>query len=405
MEFFQVKSYSETLKIIKDTVKNFADRRIITPIYGAWNKTLAEDIFSKEDLPDFDKSTVDGYAVKANNTHGASEAVPALLDLIGVVNMGESFIGEIKNGQTVYVPTGGKIPNGADSVVMIENCEVFGNQIAVYKSVAVGANVIRVGDDVTKNTLIATTGSVLTPFLIGVLAGLGIDKVSVYDTIKFGIISTGDELVKIEDTPKNGQIRDINTHCLGALVKACGGEVVVSSLIKDEYNLLYESLQKATDICDVVIISGGSSVGLKDFTYKVIEDICGEVKVKGIAMKPGKPTILGNKGSVLVAGLPGHPMAAAMVFEIVIKKAISQIRGEKEKVIAYASARFNFPSTPGRTTCQLVSINFENGKPYILPLFAKSGIISALKEADGYIIIGENDEGIAEGRMVKVYGF
>lgn len=405
MEFFQVKAYSETLKIVGELIKGFAYKSKVVAINEALNKTLAKDIISFEDLPNFDKSTVDGYAVKANNTHGASEALPTLLTLIGSVSMGESFDKELTDGQTVYVPTGAKIPNGSDSVVMIENCEIFGKQIAINKSIAKGTNIIKTGDDVCKKTLIASKGDILTPFFIGVLAGLGVKEVEVFDTIKFGIISTGDELVGIEEKAENGKIRDINTHCLSALIMDFGGEVVFSSRLNDDYDALLTNLEKATKFADVVLISGGSSVGIKDFTYRAIENICGEVKIKGIAIKPGKPTIIGSSGSVLVAGLPGHPMAAALVFETVIKKAITLVRGQKEKVIAYAYAKNNFPSTPGRTTCQLVSLQIDSGKAYISPLFAKSGIISALKNADGYIIIEENDEGIAEGRLVKVYGF
>ena len=405
MEFFEVKSYTETINIVQELVKGFSTREKIVSINDALNKVLAIDIFSKEDLPNFDKSTVDGYAVKAANTYGATEAIPTLLSLIGAVSMGESFDGKIIDGQTVYVPTGAKIPSGANGVVMIENSEVFGEQIAISKSVANGANITKAGDDVAKNKIIAKAGERVTPFLIGVLAGIGINKVTIYDTLRFGIISTGDELVDIEEKVENGKVRDINSYCIGALIKAFGEEVVFSLMIKDDYKTLISNLDKATKIADIVLISGGSSVGIKDYTYKAIEDICGEVKVKGVAIKPGKPTIIGSKGDVLIAGLPGHPMAAALVFETVIKKAISLARREKAKVIAYAYAKSNFPSTPGRTTCQPINMYLENGKMFIIPLFAKSGVISALKKADGYIIIKENDEGITEGRLVKVYSF
>lgn len=405
MNFFEVRPYAEAVEMTKELIKKAALQYETVPLQKGLFCTLSKNILSKEDLPPFDKSTVDGYAVKASNTYGATESVPTLLKVAGKVEMGTCFACSVKSGEAVYVPTGARMPDGADAAVMIENCEMFGSQVAVYKSAAPFSNVLQKGVDALSGSVVAKRGETLSPFMTGVFAGLGISEIEVYKPLRFAVISTGDELKDIGEEIKDGEIRDVNTYALSALIKADGHEVVYRARCKDNFDELFSSLQKAAERADIVLLSGGSSVGEKDYTFAAIERLCGNVKMKGIALKPGKPTIAGGIGGVSVFGLPGHPMAAAVVYEALIGKAVAELRGQKKKILTYAKAKINFPSSPGRTTCQPVTLHYEDGNVYAEPVFSKSGVIRPLAEADGYVMLSENAEGVNAGETLEVLRF
>jgi molybdopterin molybdotransferase len=298
------------------------------------------------------------------------------------------------------------LPEGANSVVMVENTEAFkDNKIAVYKSVAVGTNVMCAGADVKKGTVVINRGEKLTPFTVGLLVGVGVKSVSVYKPVPFFIISTGDELVSHDIIPQAGQIRDTNSIMLEGWAKTNGHIVLGKELVCDDKDLLISAITKGLNCADIILLSGGSSVGERDFTYQAVEAVGGEIFIKGISLKPGKPTIVGAVGDKIIIGLPGHPMAAMAVVELLLGKAIGESRGQKIMPKCYAAAETNFPSSPGRTSFQPVSLAIKDGKIYASPIFSKSGAISPLYLSDGYVLLADNAEGVSKNQNLAVYGF
>ena len=368
----------------------------------ALGRVLAEDIVSEENIPVFNRSVVDGYAVKALETAGCSDSMPVFLEVVGEVEMGKPAPCKLASGQCMYVPTGGMIPEGADAVAMVEHCQPFGtNQMAIYSPLSYGKNMVFAGDDVALGQKVLEVGKTITPADMGLLASLGKTKIKVYKPWKVYIISTGDEVVSPEDTPAEGQVRDVNTYGLIGEVQRFGFEVVGFELIKDDYKLLKTRAEAAKETCDVVLISGGSSKGKKDATAQVIEDITGEILTHGLAVKPGKPTILAfeKESKTIYAGLPGHPVAALLLFRLVIGGLWNRLCIAKNRVPLKAKIAINLAAAPGRKTFQLVKLDGE----WATPILGKSGLIRTMSEADGYIILDVNDEGINKGEEVEVW--
>ena len=305
----------------------------------------------------------------------------------------------------MYVPTGGMIPEGADAVAMVEHCQPFGvDQMAVYSPLSYGKNMVFAGDDVEFGQKVMESGKIITPADMGLLASLGKTEIKAYKPWKAYIISTGDEVVSPTDTPLDGQVRDINTYGLIGEVEKLGFEVVGFELIKDDYETLKARAEKVKETCDVILISGGSSKGKKDATAQVIGDITGEVLTHGLAVKPGKPTILAfeKESKTIYAGLPGHPVAALLLFRLVIGGLWKRLCGADQlnnKASLKAKIAVNLAAAPGRKTFQLVKLDGERA----IPILGKSGLIRTMSEADGYIIIDVNDEGINKGEEVEVY--
>ncbi|WP_312712105.1 molybdopterin molybdotransferase MoeA [Proteiniclasticum ruminis] len=378
-------------------------------ISEAIGRVLSEDVYSLEPVPNFRRSSVDGYAVRARDTEGASESLPVFLGVVEEVLMGEEARSDILTGQCAYVPTGGMIPEGADAMVMVEYCESFDeNSIAVYDAVSPGRNMVSIGEDMKANTKMLSRGTVIRPQEIGAMASAGIREVPVYKEMRLSIISTGDELVDVDCIPDKGQIYDINTCALEALAKKHGFKVVHSVVLKDDELLLKETVQKAMEFSDMVVVSGGSSQGKKDVTAKVIDEIgTPGVFTHGLALKPGKPTIGGYdmETETILIGLPGHPVAAMMVFELICVWILEEMTGKKKSKVIYAAMETNVASAPGKSTCQPVELlETENG--YMArPIFGKSGLITTLTRADGYTIIDMNKEGLKPGEVVQVQLF
>ena len=376
-------------------------------ITEALGRILAEDIKAPLMVPDFRRSTVDGYAVLAKDTWGASESVPVFLEVIGETYMGCDTQYHIAAGECVYVPTGGILPSGADGVVMVEYCEIFDdNHIAVYDAVAQGKNIVEIGEDTKVGDLLLTKGAKIEAKNIATLAAVGVAQVNVFEPLTVAIFSTGDELVATTEKRQMGQIFDINTYGLRALAMKNGMQVKVNHIIKDDKELLSKAVRKAMAENDVVLVSGGSSQGKKDVTEAVLDEVATPgVFTHGLSLKPGKPTILGydEKSQTILAGLPGHPVAAMLVFELLIIWLNRRRFAMKESLAFPATMETNLASAPGRATCQMVKlIKGESG--YIArPIFGKSGLITTLSEADGYVIIDMNKEGIVEGEFVEVH--
>lgn len=408
-EMLDVKSVQETIDIIKEHFSNYNSKNKSVKIEDAIGRTIAIDIKAPEDIPGFNRSSVDGYACVSSDTFGASEALPAQLKLVGEVKMGEKPSMKLSKGEAVYVPTGGELPENADTMVMIEYTENLNDGfIYINKAGAPGNHVIFRGDDVKAGAMVIKAGTNLRPQEIGALAALGIESVQVREKLRVGIISTGDEIISIDEEPKGAQVRDINSYMLHAGVLRLGALPKQYGIVSDDFESIKAVTERALEESDIVLISGGSSVGMKDETSKVIDSLgTPGVIVHGIAVKPGKPTILGRVSNKAVVGLPGHPASAFTVFNIIVSYLIRTMSGAEDEYIPVIKAEIscNYPSNTGREEYLPVSLRRVDGKVYADPVFGKSGLITLLTCASGYVHIKRGSEGIDKGSLVEVISF
>lgn len=406
MKLFNVDTIEEGKEKIKSAAGDLFLRTEIVPVYESLGRVCADDIYSAIDVPGFLRSTVDGYAVVAKDTQGAGESIPAFLKSLGDVAMGESAIKPIRSGECMYVPTGGMLPPGADAMVMVEYCEPFGpNDIAVYSSVSTGRNTIRQGEDRKPGEITVKKGTVMRPQDIGALASCGVTEIPVYRPLDITVISTGDELVSPGDSLAPGKIYDINTYSVSASALQHGHNVVNKVVVRDDEDELKKTILAAMECSQIVCVSGGSSQGKKDMTSNIIDELSNPgVFTHGLALKPGKPTILGYDSTsfTLMCGLPGHPVAAQLVFELVIMDAVSEVQGRKSQPYILAKMGTNIGCDAGKANCILVKLSDSEGGYIAVPILGKSGLISTLTEADGFVITGHNLEGIKENETVKV---
>lgn len=406
MRFLQVDTISGAReRLLQEVGDNFLKMETVK-LSEAYGKCLAEDIYAEENIPDFRRATVDGYAVKASDTQGAGESVPVFLSVVDEISIGKPALREIKNGECAYVPTGGMIPDGADAMVMVEYTELFDKRdAAVYSSVSAGNGVVQIGEDAKKGELLLSRGTVLHSAQTGVLASLGKHTVKVYAPWHITIISTGDELAEVGEEKGRCQVYDINTHALYALAKEQGMTVDKAFSVKDEDEKIEQALKDALLCSDIVVISGGSSQGKKDMTADIIDKIAEPgVWTHGLALKPGKPTIVGmdKPSGTLLIGLPGHPVAAIMVFQLLLVWLQKNLRGEKEAPGVPAVLSSNIPGAAGRAVCQTVKLKKEENGYRAIPVFGKSGLMHTLTQADGYVLVEADKEGICKGETVYV---
>lgn len=399
----KVKTPNEVWTLIKQKFAPLSGGEYV-PSFLAAGRVLAEDICAAEYVPDFDRSTVDGYAVRAKDTFGCSDSMPAILTRVGAVEMGQEIRIQVSEDECAAVPTGGEVPGEADAVAMIEYTEDYGDgTVGILKAVSPGTNMIYRGDDVKPGKVVLKKGRQLKPQDIGALAAMGIVQVFVKKKLKVAIISTGDELIPAEEKPGPGQIRDVNSDLLRAAVEAVGAQPACMGIIKDKEKLLADALERALNTCDMVLISGGSSVGTKDATCRVIEEK-GEILFHGIAMKPGKPTILGRVDSKPVVGLPGHPAAAFFVMQLFVVPLMDRLTGqERRQFPVKAILEENVGANHGRAQYMGVWLRREGGKVFARPIRSKSGLITSLAGSEGYFCIDRDCEGIAAGTEVDVY--
>lgn len=369
----------------------------------AFGRIVFEDIISREFVPNFHRSTVDGYAVCARDTFGCSETIPAILRLKGEVQMGCGAQLTISNGECAYVPTGGEIPQGADAMVMLEYAEDYGDDtIAIQKPAAPGMCIIFRGDDVSEGQCVFKRGHRLKDKDIGALAALGCDKISVFRCPKVAVFSTGDEIAEVSTRSlAMGQMRDVNGPMLEAAVKAIGGVVCSRKILPDDPEVLKNTITDAVKNADMVLISGGSSVGIKDAMETVLSEM-GEMMFHGLALKPGKPTLAAEVNGKPVIGLPGHPVAAYFVFLLLVRPLLFKMMDSAvSDRCVNLKCSVAIPSNHGREECVAVSIQDDTA----MPIMGKSGLITTLSRADGYIIIPRDTEGVAQGDFVKVILF
>jgi len=404
--FFKVKRPEEVFKIINQFGPSGEET---IPLKDSLDRVLRQDIVSKEDLPHFSRSVVDGYAVRAKDTFGAGESLPALIEIVGEILMGQDPGIVVGGGQAGRISTGGMLPKNADAVVMKEHCHLLDEStLEVSRAVSPLENVIQPGDDFSRGETVLRKGQALRPQDLGLLAGLGQKNVAVYTKPRVAIISTGDEIVPIDTQPRPGQVRDINRYTLGAFCRRIGADPMHLGLCSDDFETMRELVETGVNQADTVWISGGSSVGTRDLTLQVFETLNGfELLVHGISVRPGKPTILGKCGSKPVIGLPGHVTSALVVADVFLAPLIFRLSGrtdsysERQTQVESTLAR-NIESAGGREDYIRVRL-LKKGETWLAePIFGKSGLISTLVEADGLIRIDTNTEGLYKGQKVKV---
>lgn len=409
MQFFALRSVAEARQLLLAAAPAGPLGTEEVDLDAALDRVLAADMVAIEDLPGFARSTVDGYAVRAADTFGASEGLPAYLRLVGEIPMGVAAAGSLGVGEAMGIATGGMLPAAADAIVMLEHTEpLAAAEIGVLRPVAPGENVIRRAEDAAAGSVLVPRGKRLRPQELGALAQAGMLRVPVARRVRCAVISTGDELVDPAEQPALGKVRDTNKTALLAAIRRAGAEPLCGGRVGDTAAAIRTALQAGLATADVVLISGGSSVGTRDLTAKLIQEM-GEpgILVHGVRLKPGKPTILALVDRVPVLGLPGHPVSAQVVFELFVAPLLDHLHGLAGGVghgrTARARLTKNVASATGRTDCVRVQLHSADGEVWAEPVHGKSGLLSTLVRADGLVLIADACEGLVAGETVIVH--
>ncbi|MCJ7715990.1 MAG: molybdopterin-binding protein [Anaerolineales bacterium] len=374
----------------------------------ARGRVTFEDIISPQDLPDFQRSTVDGYAVLAQGTYGANESLPAYLTLKDEVPMGDAPGFSVSGQECALIHTGGMLPVGADACVMIEDTQILeSGEIEIFKSVAKGENIIKVGEDVSVGDIVIHAGTRLRPAEIGGLMALGITSIKTAKPPVIGIISSGDEIIPPFQKTNPGEVRDINSYTLGTLIEDTGGEVHHYGIIADSRDEMLQAIKKARQECDHLIVTAGSSASTRDLTAEIMDSL-GEpgVLVHGINIKPGKPTIFAVSSEKVMIGLPGNPVSALVIAILLVTPIIEAYLGIKTprpKPIITAELTVNISSQTGREDWIPVQlIKTQDGSYKAEPVFGRSNLIFILARSDGLINIPASATGLEAGTLVSV---
>lgn len=388
------------------------------PVEGSAGRVLAETLHVPEDQPSFHRAHMDGYAVRARDTFGASSSIPAYLKLAGAVEMGKAPKDALRRGCAMRIATGGMLPEGADSVVMIEYTEeVAGGQVEIQRAVSPWEHVIRIGEDIAAGAEVFPAGRRLRPRDVGALSGIGVTSVPVYARPRVALIGTGDEIVDPSVAPAPGQVRNVNQYSLHAMAKDAGADVLDLGVCPDDPRTFERLLHRGLAETDTVWVSGGSSVGTKDMTLDVIARVPrSEIVFHGISVAPGKPTILAlvereGRGTVPILGLPGHPVSALVIGDVFGVPLLRSQGGEPAEIAfaprntARARLSRNIDSSPGREDYVRVRLRVEEAERVADPLPGKSGAVFSLVHADGYVVVDLNREGIEAGEEIEVVLF
>lgn len=406
MEFLNVKTLDEAMGYGNNLGEQIHLDTESVPLIKGLRRYLAEAVIAEENLPAFNRSTVDGYAIYYEDVNGASEALPSIIKMVGSVEMGSSETLTLQRGEGIYVPTGGRIPDGANAMVMIEHCDLLEkNNLLVYQPVHFNENINRVGDDVKAGQLILEKGHRIGPHDIGLMAAFGHSKVKVYKPLKVSILSTGDELVSLDQTVSEGQIRDINGYALAAQVTEDGCEVVRQVILPDNFELLRETVRTCLQDSDMVLLSGGSSAGAKDYTKEVIFAMPeGKLWTHGLAIKPGKPTLIGSSMNKPIIGLPGHPSAALLLYQLVVQRIVERVyqTNALRPIEALALLESRVHGAAGKDTFVMVQLKKTEKGLVAQPIYGKSGLISLMAKTCGYLQISKDQEGLEAGTWVTV---
>ncbi|MDW7672595.1 MAG: molybdopterin molybdotransferase MoeA [Bacillota bacterium] len=403
---------THSVKAVQETIMSLCSSMTLhseeVPLPDSLHRILSTPVTSPHDVPEFHRSTVDGYALNAQDTFGASEAMPAMLTLKGEVHMGTQASVIIAPGECAYVPTGGMLPEGADAMVMVEYVEALDqNTLLIQQPVSPGANILHKGEDLQRQEIIFEKGHRLRPQDLGLLAGMGFQNIPVAVPPRVAVISTGDELISPEDPLSPGKIIDMNTYSLSAALREDGYQLSGTAVVKDNLDILQKTIHSFMDKADIILISGGSSMGEYDITKKAIDGM-GEpgAVIHGMSVKPGKPTIVGMAEGVLMLGLPGQPVSALVVYHLLMKPLFQYLTDAHVITpVLTGELTVNVPSAPGREHYVMVTLLTENGKILVTPQHGKSGMLSMMGRAQGMIKMDVNQEGLTKGTPVEVILF
>jgi len=390
-------SREEALKKILGSVRPI-ERVEAVPIEVSVGRVLAEDVVAQEDVPPFDRAAMDGYAVKAEDTYGASHLNSITLKIVAVLHAGETTDIPVGKGECIRIATGCCVPKGADAVIMVEFTEEADGKVVIKEAVHPGANISPKGEDMKKGEIVIKKGDILTPAKVGVLAALGKQTVLVYEKPRVAIIPTGTEICEPGSCIKEGQIYDVNSYTLSSVLLENGAQITRSPVVSDSAADIKTAIKRFLDH-DLIVFSGGSSVGERDLLVKVIEET-GKVVFHGVQIKPGKPTLLGLVENKPIIGMPGYPtscLSNAYIFLIPAVRKMARLPLMKPKTVK-ARMGSRFVSGSGRE--QFLPVKLAKGKAY--PVFKKSGDITSLAQADGYIILPINLDVIETGEEVTV---
>jgi len=408
--FFKVLAPREALNVLL-TVHPVATEEI--PSVRARARVLADELRSAVDLPHFHRAAMDGYAVIAKDTFGASQSLPAYLKLAGVVEMGKEAAQPLTPGTAMRISTGGMMPPNADSVVMVEYTdETDAGLVEIHRGVSPWQNVIQIGDDIKKGELVFPRGRRLRAHDLGALTGVGIASIPVFKKPRIALISTGDEIVDVESEPRPGQVRNINQHSLAGLIEECGGELKDWGVVRDDRTALRDAIAGALEWSDLVLLSGGSSMGAKDIALETILSFPdAQFVFHGISIAPGKPTIFAKACGKPVLGLPGYPVSALVIFDLFAAPLIRRLGGENLDVLekfsrtVRAVLKTNVASQIGREDYVRVVLERSPAGLLAAQLPSKSGAIFTLVKADGMVRVDMNQDGLEQGEEVEVILF
>jgi molybdopterin molybdotransferase len=408
--FFKVLEPREALNVLL-TVNPVGTEEI--PSVRARARVLADELRSAVDLPHFHRAAMDGYAVIAKDTFGASQSLPAYLKLAGVVEMGKEAAQPLTPGTAMRISTGGMMPPHADSVVMVEYTdETDAGLVEIHRGVSPWQNVIQIGDDIKKGELVFPRGRRLRAHDLGALTGVGIASIPVFKKPRIALISTGDEIVDVESEPRPGQVRNINQHSLAGLIEECGGELKDWGVVRDDRTALRDAIAGALEWSDLVLLSGGSSMGAKDIALETILSFPdAQFVFHGISIAPGKPTIFAKACGKPILGLPGYPVSALVIFDLFAAPLIRRLGGENLDVLekfsrsVRAVLKTNVASQIGREDYVRVVLERSPAGLLAAPLPSKSGAIFTLVKADGMVRVDMNQDGLEQGEEVEVILF
>jgi molybdopterin molybdotransferase len=400
-EFFTVKTVSQALTEFRPEHRTAIEN---VSLHAACGRIPAGEVLAREALPGFDRSSVDGYAVRARDTFGASEAIPAYLAVIGAVRMGAAAEDQVGSETAVTVPTGGMLPVGADAVVMIEHTqEAMPGTIEVLRPVAPGENVVGSDEDLVVGATIVPAGRPLRAQDVAMLAASGFAQLAVHSAPRVTILATGDEVVSPDTrTLSPGQVRDALSASIAALVREAGGEPAPPAIVPDDRGALQQALSEALADSDLVVMCAGSSVGGRDETAGAVAALpSSEIWCHGLAIKPGKPTLLARSQGIPIIGLPGNPRSALVIFRLIGMPLLRRVGGctvERRVGVLRARLSRDLPSAAGRLDVVQVALSGELAEP----IFGPSALLSVLTAADGYLIIPEDANGLSAGEPVNV---
>jgi molybdopterin molybdotransferase len=422
-EFFTVLSPADALTKLWEHL-SFAPRAETIPTTQALGRVTFEALTAPAPLPAFPRSTMDGYAVRAQDTFGASASLPAYLTVIGEVPMGQAPTIELQPAQAALIHTGGSLPSGANAVVQIENTQklalphggasrnkaegVGATEIEVVKPVGVGENIVKVGEDVAEGEGVLPAGHRLRAQDLGGLLALGITSIRVAARPRVALLATGDEIVSPETEPGPGQIRDINSYTVAGLVTGAGGVPVLHGIVRDNFDALRASAARALAEADALILSAGSSISVRDMTAEVINDLGRPgALVHGVAVKPGKPTILAVAEGKPIFGLPGNPVSAFVIADLFVAPTLYRMQGGAahsmpRRASLQARLTHNVASAPGREDYLPAKLIEREDELWAEPVFGKSNLIYTLIHADGLLKIPMDANGVSEGERVEV---